>query len=336
MSLLWVYLLANLAHATAHLLTARACGIQIDRISLGLGPTLWQRSWQGTTVRLTALPLGFLVRLQSPWKKGEPVELAPGSFRVASPLRRLLVICAPLVMLLVLAWGAAFHWHGVGVLQGGTPYLGAVEKGWPAEVAGLRGGDLILRIDGQPIDRWEQLQQAVVAARGRPLKLLLQRGTATLERTVTPRKVGDRWLVGLHAGRPLRRVDGLLERAKMAVRTVFATLGETLGAFGTILWGQYTDTVGGPIAIVTQPQDPAARASRNADVFVHTFVSYLLLCLLPFPYLDGRRLLFWLIGLAARSPLHPRWEQGYNRWGFTVVALLLLLVVAADLLRAFS
>lgn len=334
----WVYFLFNLVHAAAHLLAARLLGIRIDRLSFGVGPTLWQRSWRGMTLRLALLPLGLLVRFEPLWKKGTPVEApAQGGFRAASALRRLLVLCAPVLPLLLLAWAAAFHWHGVGVLRGGTPYLGAVEKGWPAEAAGLHAGDLVERIDGKRIDRWEQLQQAVRDGRGRPLRLVVRRETKTLELTVTPRKVGDRWVAGIYAGQQLMRVGGLAPRASAAAGTVVSAFSNVFSALGTRFFGRSASTLGGPITIWRQVESQAAvAASREASVITHVIVFYFVICLLPFPYLDGRRLLFWLIGLAARRPLHPRWEQGYNRWGLVVVGLLIVAIFAPDLLRLLS
>lgn len=336
---LGVYLAVNITHVAAHLLATRLLGIRIDRLSLGVGPTLWQGAWRGTTVRLALLPVGFLVRLTPPAEKGAAAPaIQRADFRGASALARLTVILAPLLALLLLSWGAAFHMHNVGVFRGGTPYLGAVHKDSPAEAAGLRPADLVERINGKRIARWDELLKALKDAQGRPSRLVVRRGTKTLELTVKPRKLDKRWLIGVQVGRQLMRVEGLGRRAQVAFGSVFSAMSETLGGAKMMIFGRHTSTLGGPIEIFEQPKSDRAQAeaSQRAAAIAGTFAFYLLICLLPLPYLDGRRLLFWLIGLAARAPLHPRWEQGYNRWGLVVVVLLHVLLFAPDLLRLLS
>jgi len=334
-----IYVVVNITHAAGHLLAARLFKIRVERLSLGLGPTLWQRSWRGTTVRITPIPLGLFVRLRPRWNKGEQQPAAePGDFRGASALTQLVVICAPLLVLLLLGWGAAFHLHGVGIYRLGSARVGGLQEGGPAEAAGLRRGDVIARVDGGRVGGWKALQRLVGASRGRPLKLVVRRGEAALELEVTPRQSGERWLLGVVAGQELVRVEGTAARAGAAASTVRQTLGQLVTSLWSIIMGGTESVVAGPVQIVEQlgSKSVQAEASRQAKLVVVSILNYLFICLLPVPWLDGRRLVFWLVGLAARGRLHPRWEQGFNRWGFAAVGVLLLVVMLSDVSRFLS
>jgi regulator of sigma E protease len=65
--------------------------------------------------------------------------------------------------------------------------VGRVTDDGPAQAAGLRSGDLIIAVDGRPVEHWEDLEQAVAAAGGRPLTLRIRRDGAEQTVTVTPR-----------------------------------------------------------------------------------------------------------------------------------------------------
>jgi regulator of sigma E protease len=334
---LLIYFAVNLTHAAGHLLAAKLLKIRIHRLSFGIGPTLRQWSWNGITVRITPLPVAVLIQLRRRWNRGEgPPEAEPGSFRAASRAAQLGVICGPLVLLLLLGWCAAFHLHGVGVPVWGSARVGAVQPGGPAEAAGVRPGDVLLKVDGEVVRGWKDLRRLVSSSESSSLHLLVRRGEAKLKLEVEPRLVpGGHRIIGVHAGAELRRADGLGSRLRAATVTV----GEMMGALSSGIWriivGGPPAPVGGPINNIrmVEHEDKELRASFRARLITLSIVNYLFVCLLPLPFLDGRRLLFWALGVLARRPLHPRWEQGYNRWGFAVVGLLLLVVTAKDVLR---
>jgi regulator of sigma E protease len=334
-----VYAVVNVTHAGGHVLAARLFKLRLERISLGLGPTIWQRTWRGTMIRLTPFPVGLFVRLRPRWVKGEDAPAVErGDFNSAGALARLAIICAPLLLLLLLSWGAAFYLHGVGVLHTGSAVVGDVVPRGPAAVAGLLPGDVITSINGARVAAWKDLLQEIPASKGRPLQLVLRRGGQELRLEVTPRRAGDRWVIGISAGTEIVRLRGTAERAGAAVGTVLDTMRRWAAGVWSILAGGSYETIGGPIQVVAwvDVENAEVLASRQAHGVMVSIVNYLIICLLPIPFLDGRRLIFWLLGLAARGRLHPRWEQRFNRWGFAVVGLLLVLVTAGDVLRRFS
>ena len=340
---LWVAV--NVAHMLGHLLAARCTGVLVHRVSLGVGPTLWSRQVHGITFRITPLPVAFLVRLRRPWSKKEPdswPSTDPRDLGNKALLVRLVVFCAAPATTLALGYVAAYYQNSLPATRLGEPVV-LVSPGMPAASAGIQDGDRIVTLDGQRVERWSDLQQGIDNSRGRPvvLEVLRQGKSQTFEvRPARPASQG-RWLVGVSSMPVLVEPPGPVERVGAAAGTVWQILSTTASATWRLLAGEVsTTTMGGPVAVVREvPGDPATRAAtrhRFAVSITLVILNYFLLCVFPFaPYLDGRRLLFLGIEAAARRPLHPCYEQWFNRVALLLALLLMFLAFYNDLSRYY-
>src|SRR5262245_19153671 len=145
-------------HEFGHFITAKAFGMRVFICSFGFGPRLAGFKWGDTDLRLSAIPLGGYVKLE-----GEPEDhlsedtsqLGDGRDFGARPRwQRFLVYLAGPIMngaLTVAGFTTLFMqgWSPDGPLQD-RPVIGWVEPGSPAEGAGLKPGDEIVAIDGEP------------------------------------------------------------------------------------------------------------------------------------------------------------------------------------------
>lgn len=186
-------------HEYAHYRVAIACGVKVQRFSIGFGRVLWRRRAgpDGTEFVLSALPLGGYVR----WIDDGETPVAPQDRDrtfASKPLwqRAAIVAAGPVsnLLLAVLLYAAA-QWVGV---QEARPVLSEPPAASMAEKAGLRAGDVVTAVglpDGESDDpswtevrsmadlRWELTQAAV---QGRPLYLRVQSRSGGSHSAVLP------------------------------------------------------------------------------------------------------------------------------------------------------
>lgn len=335
-SYLVVWLLINLVHTVAHLLAARLFRVSLDRVSLGVGPTLWSRRRGRTQFRIALFPVAFLVRLRTRWKKSEEGVWPPShpqDIRNKKLFVRAMVFGAAPAALILLAFVSAFIVAGHERTEMDLrPIVGAVEAGMPAGRAGIKDGDLILAVNGKRPETWFDIRKLLSLAGEGTVHLKVQRDRKVLPIDVRPERsiVDDMPVIGITAGKITIRPPGLPAQAKEAG----ATIAEYFKEFFQNLRPApaRVRTLEGPIAISVFKED----REDTLLTFWQTATFFSLLCFtwcIVFPYLDGRRFLFILVEALARRPVHPKHEQRFNRIWFVIVVLINVADVVVRLIQ---
>ena len=166
-------LIAIFLHETGHFVTARWTGMKATQFFIGFGPRLWSFRRGETEYGVRALPLGAFVRIIG---MNNMDEVEPGdedrTYRSKSYPKRLLVISAGSIMHMLIAIALLFVVYVADgeVVERNGAEIGIVEESGPAAVAGLRSGDVVVAIDGQPVDGSADLGRLVQAGEpGTPL-----------------------------------------------------------------------------------------------------------------------------------------------------------------------
>jgi regulator of sigma E protease len=189
-------------HEAGHLLVAKAFGVRVMTFSVGFGKRLWGFQRGETEYRVSAVPLGGYVRLggESP-EDVDPTD--PREFLNKPRWQRILVYLAgpaANIILAILVFSVVFM---VGIEVMSFPdmpaLIGGVEASSSAAQAGLRRGDRILTVKGEPVESWQDVLLGVMGSPDRPVPLTIRRGQQTLAATVTPKLV-PRYEVGDLAG----------------------------------------------------------------------------------------------------------------------------------------
>ena len=181
-----------LIHEFGHFIVARWTGVGVERFSIGFGPVLLRWRGKETEYCLSAVPMGGYVKMlgeENPLEGGGQLTYDPAKAFALKPLwaRFLIVFAGPgmnfvlaavIVALLAMTIGRPV-WPAV---------IGRVTEGSPAAAGGLQAGDTVTAIDGRPVRIWEDIDQRVAAADGRPLEVRVRRGGIEQTVTVTPRK----------------------------------------------------------------------------------------------------------------------------------------------------
>ncbi len=180
-------------HELGHFVMARLNGVRVLRFSLGFDPKIISIRRGPTEYSIGVIPLGGFVKLA-----GETVDEkrtgAPDEFLSKSKWVRFQVYLAGPVMnillALVLLTITLSRGADVPLFQSAPPVIGQVVAGSPADRAGLRAGDRIVRVGERDVSTWEELDQAVMPQANRQLAIVARRDDTAIHVQITPESVG--------------------------------------------------------------------------------------------------------------------------------------------------
>ncbi|HEY3247404.1 MAG TPA: M50 family metallopeptidase [bacterium] len=317
-------------HELGHFLVAKRAGVTVHAFALGFGPRLVGFRYGGTDYAINLLPFGGFVRMA-----GEDLDTAaddPGSFRRKSVWQRMAVIAAGpgmnLLLSIVLLSALAIS---IGVPTAVSNRIGTLLPGWPAEQAGLRPGDAIVAIDGHPTATGDQVVDTIHRHPNAALTLTVERGGRRFDIRVTSRldKARNIGLIGF-SPEPIRERMDPVRAVGWSVRSAGETIGAVFTALGRIIRGN-SEGLSGPVGAVIFLGEAG---QFGAEYFLYTVAAISIMIgifnLLPFPALDGGRLLFLIVEAFRRRPVDPKREGYIHLVGFALLLLLLVTLTIRD------
>jgi len=247
-------------HEVGHFVTARLTGMKATQFFIGFGPRLWSFRRGETEYGVRALPLGAFVRIvgMNMMDDVDPAEEAR-AYRQKSFPRRLLVITAGSLMHMVLAvviLSGVFATAGQSLLADGVRVV-AVGEAMPAEAAGIAADDVILAVDGRPVDAASGLSPVIRSySPGDVVIVTVDRGGAAVDIAVT---LGS-----------MAAVDGDPDTAFMGVSSqpVVETVARPVWSAPGHAVGAIVDQVGTSVTGVVRVLNPAniiAHLAGTAD-----------------------------------------------------------------------
>jgi len=340
-------------HEMGHYLAARQCGVRVEVFSIGFGPEIFGRNDRhGTRWKFAAIPFGGYVRMfgerqpdaAEQQEPADPADLAVSFYAKKLGQRAWIVFAGPLANFLfaIVVLAGLFTFLGQPLTP---PDVGKIMPGSAAERAGLKAGDLFLRIDSEEIESFEQIRRIVQLSPGRKLEIVVRRDGREVKLTAIPDAVkvtqfGTVQTVG-QLGFSRSTADTVLKRYDpfsalwYATKQTFVLTGNILDAVGQIIVGERTaKELGGPVRIAQISGDMA----QAGLVMIIQFTAILsinlgLINLFPVPLLDGGHLVFYAVeGLRGR-PLGER-AMGYSlNIGLALILCLTLFVTWNDLVQ---
>ncbi|MFK7955207.1 MAG: RIP metalloprotease RseP [Lysobacterales bacterium] len=232
----------------------------------------------------------------------------------------------------------------------GRPYIDRVIDGDAADLAGIRSGDLVLSIAGDPIETSRDLS-TVIQKHVRPekaLEVVVRRGDAQLRMDVVPQLVGRGddayYALGVYPYDPEDKrlwtifQYGPLDSVKAAFSECYRITTATVGLIGRMLTGSASlKNLSGPISIAQYARDSARLGLSRFLFFLGVLsLSLAILNFLPIPMLDGGQLLYNLIEWATGKPVSERIQIAGQYVGLTLLVGLMTLTFYNDILRLMS
>ena len=220
--------------------------------------------------------------------------------------------------------------------------IGPVTLGQPAQRAGLRGGDVVVKINDDTIVSWADMVRRIRGNPGKPLSLTVLRGDSLRKVAVTPEphdSAGEHFgLIGTGSNPPVVRIRvGFGTALSLGVRLTGAQVVAVVTSVKRLVTGQASAReLGGPIAIA-QMSGQAARLGIDWFLQFLAFfsVSLAVLNLLPIPVLDGGHAMFLIAEAIRRRPLSPQLRLRLTQVGMLVVLAIMVIALSNDVLRFF-
>jgi membrane-associated protease RseP (regulator of RpoE activity) len=334
-------------HELGHFAAARLQGIYANKFSLGFGPVLWKYQGSQTEYALRAIPLGGFVGFPDDDDDSPIPPNDPNLMRNRPIADRAIVIAAGVVANLIFAYAVLAAQYGFWGVPDGfryepgvvVPQVLAPEN--PAGRAGIKAGDIVRAIDGQPLlgeqASVKQLIEHIKASPDRPLILEIQRGAETLKVRVQPEtdETGQ-GRIGVQLapnGKPIyRRAKNPIEVLSLAADRFEGMVTQTVSGFLTLAanFREVAPQVSGPVKIVEWGANIAQSDAASLLPFMALIsINLAVINILPLPALDGGQLFFLAIeALRGGKPLPQEFQENVMQTGlFLLLGLGIFLIV---------
>lgn len=315
-------------HEGGHFFAAKAVGVKVNEFAIGMGPLISSREKNGTLYSLRAIPVGGYCALEGESEESDDEH----AFHNRPAWARILVLAAGPFMnyvLAVLILALLITYTGTSIM----PVLASVEKDSPAYRAGLREGCTITEVDGRSVPDGADVYKAVQSAAesGDSVTITFEdgEGRSSTEKIMFIEDENGYRYIGIR----FRARHNILEGAKNAVVSSVVMEKEMLSALGKLLVGQGSpDDVVGPVGLVSVV-DQTAQAGLLNVLYLMALLSLNLglVNILPFPALDGGRLLFVLIRAVTGHMITDEMENRIHFAGLMILFSLMILITMKDI-----
>jgi regulator of sigma E protease len=221
------------------------------------------------------------------------------------------------------------------------PIVGSAEKDKPAYRAGVRRDDVILSINGQPLNNWLEMVSVIQNSSGKPLQATVRRKNQVLTFTVTP--VSDKndkgesvWIIGIRPGQEYSfRKVGMTQAVASATNFTVEGTWEVVSIVGKLITGKVAaKQLRSVIGIATE----AGQAVQEGTFAVITLMAALslnlgILNLLPIPILDGGNILLLSLEGIRRRDFSLSFKERFVQVGLVFLLVLFAYVMYNDVVR---
>jgi len=330
-----------IVHEFGHFLLAKKNGIGVTEFTLGLGPKIVGFTRKDTLYCIKAIPFGGSCVMV-----GEDDEDASEkSFNSKSPWARLSVLVAGPIFNFLLAFVLAVVVIGfVGIDK---PVLTDVIEGYPAEEAGMQGGDVITQINDKKIVIYRDVTLYLMEHSGETLEVTYTRDGQEHKTTIVPKynEESGSYMMGIQVQGGREQVSPL-DTLKYSVYEVKFLASSTISGLKQLVTGKVARTdISGAVGIVNHVGEMVeeTKSAGAFTVFINlTNISIMIsmslgVCnLLPIPALDGGRILFIIIELIRGKPVAKEKEGMVHAIGMAFMMVLLVVVLFNDIINILN
>lgn len=351
-------------HEFGHFIVSKAFGIEVEEFGFGLPPRICRLfTWKGTEFTLNLLPFGAFVK-----PKGEFEDPSENSLRAAPAWQQILVLLAgPAMNFLTAVVVFTIAVYQVGAPDPAIVILDKVEAGSPAEIAGMKAGDQILRIGDTDITHYDMVSETVQKHLDEETPIQVKRNGEVYDLKVTPlsNPPEGRGAMGVVITYAVHDIT-FPQAIKAGFEDMVFMTKSYLTGLGQILTGKVqmgVESIVGPVGMYSYFSEAAEiDEERTAAIAEHkaemekagisneirtasnsngawtsrlTFFGLISVALgvtnlFPIPALDGGRILFLLPDLLFKKKIPLKVETAFNGVCMAVLMVLMAVIMFKD------
>jgi len=323
-----------LIHELGHYLMARAFHVAINEFSIGMGPKLFSWTSKKTSIvySLRALPIGGYVSMA-----GEDEESDnPDSFDKKPTWQRMIITIAGSVSNILLAFVVMF------IIVASTPNIGSTQiskfkDGAVSPGYGLQIGDIVTEVNGNDVHITRELGYFISRFGTEPVDITIKRNGEKLVLNDVVFAVETDDASGFVYGKADFYVNIAEKDFKSVLKNGFfeswLTIRMLVDSLSDLFSGTYgVDDLSGPVGVTTVIADAAKTdAYQLWYIFVFIAMNLGIMNLLPFPALDGGRLIVLLIEFVIRRPVNRKVEGYINMVGMIILFTFMAFITVKDI-----
>ena len=223
-----------------------------------------------------------------------------------------------------------------GLLEPIPPRIHQVEKGFPADRAGLKEGDVVVEIDGKPVNHFYDLYNIVQEKGKQELTFVIFRQGELFRKRITPRKDGEIYRIGItNPSQTIIKRYGLLAASRESLVRNFRMVFLTFEVIEKLITRDLSlRATSGPIDIA-KFSGAAARQGLIPLLQLMAIISLQLgiINLLPIPVLDGGHIFTLLIEAVIRKDLSLKVKERLMQLGFAILIAIMGMVIYYDIVK---
>ena len=330
-------------HEAGHFMAARWAGVRVDAFSIGFGPAILKWHDKHNTVwKLCCLPLGGYVSIYGQEDMFDrkkynnlPKAKKVGHYLSVPAWKQFIIIGAGVFMNFMLAWAiysADFMFRPRNIQ---LPVVGQVVRDSVAFKAGVKPGDVIMKIDNAHIENWGELIIAKEIADKHDANVLIARRDKLVRVTLAP---AERWGLIADGSKTIYRKKGFFGSIYSGLRETYHQSKTLLIVLKQIVTGERSSKQLGSFITIAQVSGHALEAGFFVFLSIIALISVNLgvVNLLPLPVLDGGYLLILIIEAITRRKLGGKAMEYTIVCGWILIILLFAFTMWNDIARVFG
>lgn len=341
-----VLLVTVLVHEWGHYITAKKSGMLVEEFGFGIPPRLWSFKKGETKYSINALPFGGFVKIagENGLEEGAPIDR---QFESKPWYQQALVLVAGVVcniLLAIILFTISYSIGSPSISENGTPTVLHVTKDSPVDKAGIKIGDQILNIKkyGKDIGSIDTTSiKKAISSSTDPLEITFLQNKKEQTVSISPESKGGVTALGISVEKVIVQKDSL---PKAFIKGVKQTINVTESIFqtvGSLLSKLFTKekqegSLIGPIGLATEIKNASSIGFGYLLAFTAMIsVNLAVLNILPFPALDGGRLLIVLLERITRKKFSKKVVGIIHAVGFLTLIGLMIFLSVGDIGRLF-
>ncbi|MCD2345973.1 MULTISPECIES: RIP metalloprotease RseP [Clostridium] len=317
-----------LIHELGHFVLAKLNDVNVEEFSIGMGPKILGFKGKETQYSLRILPIGGYVKMLGEEEKSDD----PRAYNNKSPLRRLSIVSAGPIMNIILA---AVLYALIAQATGFVSLrISAVSPKSPAELAGIKVGDTIIKANNSKMLTWDDFSLKMYLNKSNNINVTVKRNGEIKNFNIKPMKntKENRYMIGV--GPTNVKNPSVIEGIKYGFNETIFMVKEVFISLKMLFTGKLSaQDVSGPVSIIR-----VTGAAANAGLVpLISFMAFLsanvgLFNLLPIPALDGSYVILFLIQIITGKKIDDNKVGVINTIGFALLMALMVIVTIKDIL----